>query len=184
FRVRDFGLEDIKTTMKYMYNDSLSRTLTNSVAGRGVAMPAYGDSTIKCFSCRQHGHRRRDCPELPRHKQHQHKGPQKKHWKKPSGQPGPKWCSLHKTTSHSDEECFKQQKDAHSKPHGRINFTDVGSAHIPQADDSDEETIGFSSASVTASSLMPTVSSSTKPDKEIKSAIALGPAPKDLLKKQ
>ncbi|CAN0535206.1 unnamed protein product, partial [Ectocarpus sp. 12 AP-2014] len=75
FRVRDFGLEEIKTTLKNMYIDRLSRTSTKSVAGRGVAMPASnGDSTIKCFNCRQQGHRRRDCPELSRHKQHQHKG--------------------------------------------------------------------------------------------------------------
>ncbi|CAN0602669.1 unnamed protein product, partial [Ectocarpus sp. 12 AP-2014] len=61
FRVRDFGLEEIKTTMKNMYIDSLSRTSTSSVAGRGVAMQASnGDSTIKCFNCRQQGHRRRD----------------------------------------------------------------------------------------------------------------------------
>ncbi|CAN0354986.1 unnamed protein product, partial [Ectocarpus sp. 4 AP-2014] len=73
FRVRDFGLEEIKTTMKNMYIDRLSRTSTKSVAGRGVAMPASNEeSTIKCFNCRQHGHRLRDCPELPRHKQHQH----------------------------------------------------------------------------------------------------------------
>ena len=188
FRVRDFGLKEIKTTMRNMYIDSLSRPSTKPIAGRGVAMQASnGDSNIKCFNCKQIGHRRRDCPELLRdNKQHhQHnKGPKKKHWKKGSGQPGPKWCSLHKTTSHSDEECYKQQKDAHNKPQGRINFADVGSAHVPQADDSDEETIGFSFASVATSSLMPTAKSSTKPDKKVMSVIALGPAPKDLLKKQ
>ncbi|CAB1102163.1 unnamed protein product [Ectocarpus sp. CCAP 1310/34] len=54
FRVRHFGLEEIKTTMKSMYIDSLSRTWTKSVAGRGVAMPASnGDSIIKCFNCGQ-----------------------------------------------------------------------------------------------------------------------------------
>ncbi|CAN0395777.1 unnamed protein product, partial [Ectocarpus sp. 13 AM-2016] len=148
FRVRDFGLKEIKTTMRNMYIDSLSRTSTKSIAGRGVAMQASnGDSHIKCFNCQQHGHRRRDCPEPARPWQQQQRAPKKKHWKKTSGQPGPKWCSLHKTTTHSDAECYQQRKEA-NKRQGIINYANVGSAHIPQANDSDEGTIGYSFTSI------------------------------------
>lgn len=132
-------------------------------------------------NCQQHGHHHRDCTQPSRHKQQQEEGPRKKHWKKTNGQAGPKWCSLHNTTSHSDAECYKQQKDAHNKPQGRINFANIASAHSPQADYSGEEAIV---ATVRASSLVPTTNSSANPDKKIKSVIALGPAPKNMLKKQ
>lgn len=43
--------------MRNMYIDSLSRTSTKPIAGRGVAMQASnGDSNIKCFNCKQIGH--------------------------------------------------------------------------------------------------------------------------------
>ncbi|CAN0433032.1 unnamed protein product, partial [Ectocarpus fasciculatus] len=50
-----------------------------------------------CFDCGEKGHIRRNCPER------RDKGKKKT---KPVG--GTKWCSVHFTTKHSDEECFEQ----------------------------------------------------------------------------
>ena len=63
FRDRDFGLEDIKSTMRNMYAYLLSRpSSTPSISGRGVAMQAHNNlSRVKCYICREFGHRMEDC---------------------------------------------------------------------------------------------------------------------------
>ena len=63
----------------------------------------------------------------PKQLQQKHKN---KLWKKAGDEPGPKWCSLHKTTNYSDSECFKQ-KATNDKAAGSINYANIGSAHIP-----------------------------------------------------
>ena len=145
---------------------------------------ASGDSGVQCFNYQQRGHRHRDYPQplqpKPKQQQQKHK---KKHWKKAGGKPGPKWCSLHKTTNHSDKECFKQ-KTTNDKAAESINYANVGSAHIPQAEEYDERTFGFSFTSVGISSIAPAADNSTKPEKKVKPINALGPAPKDMLKKK
>ena len=185
FGERDFGLKEIKSTMRNIFIDSLSRSSTKRIAGRGVAMhAASGDSGIQCFNCQQHGYRRRDCPQplrpKPKQQQQNHK---KKQWKKAGGEPSPKWCSLHKTTNHSDTECFKQ-KATNDKAAESINYANIGSAHISQAEEYDERTFGFSFTSVGISSLAPAARNTTKPEKKGTSITALGPAPKDMLKKK
>ena len=109
FRERVFGLKEIKSTMKNLFIDILSRSWTKRIVGRGVVMhSASGDSGVECSICQQRGNRRRECPQplWPKRKQQQQKL-KKKHWKKVGGEPGPKWCSFHKTMNHSDTECFK-----------------------------------------------------------------------------
>ena len=166
FRERDLGLKEIKSTMMNMFiDDSLSRSSTKRIVGRGVAMHATsGDSGVQCFNCQQRGHRRRDYHQplrpKPKRQQQTHK---RKHWKKAGGEPDPKWCSLHKTTNHSDTECFKQNA-TNDKAAGSINYASIGSAHIPQAAECDERTLGFSLTSVGISSLAPAADNSTKPD--------------------
>ena len=46
-----------------------------------------------CFKCKEGGHTQRNCPKF-----------------KPRTKPdeAAKWCSVHRTTSHSDEECYSQ----------------------------------------------------------------------------
>ena len=52
FRERDFGLKEIKSTMRNIFIDSLSRSSTKRIAGRGVAMHAgSGDIGVQCFNC-------------------------------------------------------------------------------------------------------------------------------------
>ena len=145
---------------------------------------ASGDIGVQCFNTQQRGHRRRDCPQplwpKPKQQQQNHK---KKHWKKEGGEPGPKWCSLYKTTNHSDAECFKQ-KATNGQAAGSINYDNIVSAHTPQAEEYDEGTFGFSFSSVGISSLAPAADNSKKPDKKVKPIIALRPAPKGMLKKK
>ena len=95
FRDREFGLENIKSSMRNMYVDLLSRSpSTPSIAERGVAMQAQDDlSGVKCYICRRFGHRKADCPKY------------KPCYKKTRKGGSSKWYSLRKTTSHSDDEC-------------------------------------------------------------------------------
>ena len=81
FRERDFGLKEIKSTMRIMFIDSLSRSSTKRIAGRGVAMhAASGESGVQRFNCQQRGHHRRDCPQplWPKPKQQQQKHKKKR----------------------------------------------------------------------------------------------------------
>ena len=79
-----------------MFLDQQSRNGTKGrIAGRGTAMTTKTstDYDVCCFQCKERGHTKRNCPKFkPR--------------TKPDG--AAKWCSVHRTTSHSDEECYSQ----------------------------------------------------------------------------
>ena len=65
------------------------------IAGRGTAMTTKTstDRDVYCFKCKECGHTKRSCTKFkPR--------------AKPDG--AANWCSVHRTTSHSDEECYSQ----------------------------------------------------------------------------
>ena len=53
-RDREFGLDDTKSTMRYMHADLLSRSSSTTwIAGPGVAMQAQDDFTgVQCYICR------------------------------------------------------------------------------------------------------------------------------------
>ena len=83
---RNFGLTGIKTTAKNMFIDDFSRkSCASAVAGRGVAMQAT------------QGHGKKQ--QYKRDKDN-----------KKRGDSASKWCSFHKTRTHSDAECKKQQE--------------------------------------------------------------------------
>ena len=65
------------------------------ITGRGTAMTTKisTDHNVYCFKFKERGHTKMNCPKFkPR--------------TKPDG--AAKWCSVHRTTSHSDEECYSQ----------------------------------------------------------------------------
>ena len=88
-----------------MFIDDLSRkSSASAVAGRGVAMQAT------------QGHGK---------KQHYKRGKDKKK----RGGDASKCCSFHRTRTHSDAECKKQQ-ELKGKPPEMANFAHIGSAHL------------------------------------------------------
>lgn len=156
YNQREFGLEDVKRTMRNIYADKLARSSSQgkSIAGRGVAMHAQGDSSgVQCFNCSEYGHYRNDCPQNNDKKKRGHNGRKKNTGGGGNGGGhnggrggrggggagrgggsgagrgrggGAKWCSLHNTTSHSDQECLKQKSNGNT---GSANFANIYSPH-------------------------------------------------------
>jgi len=83
--------------MRNIFLDEQSRKGSKGrIVGRGFAMTTAASEVI-CYGCNETGHIRRHCrnPKLKERKK-----------SKPAG--ATKWCSIHNTTTHSDEECYKQ----------------------------------------------------------------------------
>ena len=111
---RDFHLTDIRRMISALYIDCLSRP-NNSllVAGRRVAMQATGgdDSTIKCHYCGNPGHRQKNCVTWIAAQCKDRNQQTTRRWKIKAGGDGKSmWCSFHKSTTHSDETCRRQQQ--------------------------------------------------------------------------
>ena len=96
YRDSSFDIDQMQTTMRHMFLDQQSRNGTKGrIAGCGTAMTTKTstDHDVYYFKCKERGHTKRNCPKFkPR--------------TKPDGEA--KWCSVHRTTSHSDEECYSQ----------------------------------------------------------------------------
>ena len=96
YRDSSFDIDQMQTTMRHMFLDQQSRNGTKGrIAGRGTAMTTKTstDHDEYCFKWKQRGHTKRNCPKFkPRIK--------------PDG--AAKWCSVHRTTSYSDERCYSQ----------------------------------------------------------------------------
>ena len=116
---RDFHLADIRRMMSALYIDYLSRPNTSSlVAGRGVAMQATegDDSTMKYHYCGNPGHRQKICvawiasQSKGKNQQTTTSTPLGSWRRKVVGDGKPMWCSFHKSTTHSDETCRRQQQ--------------------------------------------------------------------------
>ena len=88
-----FDINQIQTTMRHIFLDQQSWNWSKGcIAGRGTTMTTKTstDHGFYCFKCKERGHTKRNCPKF-------------KPWTKPDA--AAKWCSVHRTTSHSDEEC-------------------------------------------------------------------------------
>ncbi|CAN0475070.1 unnamed protein product, partial [Laminaria digitata] len=117
YRDPTFDIEQMQTTMRHLYLDDLSRNggVKVKLAGRSVAMAA-GTST--CHTCGKEGHYAMNCwknkdrnDDNDSTRAHDNKQKNKKSSGGKAGAKGaagPKWCSVHRTTSHNDEECYEQ----------------------------------------------------------------------------
>ena len=141
FERKDCNLEDIRRMMSKIYADNLARSHSDSsrgIAGRGVARQATGRDLRKmnCYYCNKFGTYTNDCADVKashhqnrrrRQRHHKQRGGHQPGQTKPGGeqqQPrgGQRWCSYHKTTTHSDADC-------RTRPANRPN----GNAHFAQA---------------------------------------------------
>ena len=149
-----YTIEQIQHTMRNFYMDEESRRRESKgrVAGRGAAMTVESTrdlSEIICHNCKKPGHYMRRCPTSDNGKRSNDKrnngkqdknkkGPAAKGYKKPGsgGGGGQKWCSVHKSTTHNDAECYKQgAKRAESS--GAYTATVLSAAAPPPADTGD-----------------------------------------------
>ncbi|CAN0453119.1 unnamed protein product [Discosporangium mesarthrocarpum] len=100
---------------------------TTSTGGNQVALKAdVGRDNPRsglCFNCHKAGHRARNCP----FKKHQTSKPKE-------------WCSLHKTKTHSNEECRVQQKSAGIQDEGTADTTALVTTIASQATTSQPQT--------------------------------------------
>eukprot|EP00903_Cladosiphon_okamuranus_P015299 g14134.t1 len=169
YRVEFQSVEDIQAMATRFFVDQQSRKAAGpAVSGRGAAMAA--SSSDQCRRCKGYGHFERDCPMSgpPPSSRAGKAGKDKKPRKKRGGGGTwqSKWCSLHRTTTHSDVECkaqhLKKQEELKGLAAnlallhlaGPTNPAHLGSAHLaqlsqavaPQAsqDPSERLTFGFS----------------------------------------
>ena len=95
YRDPSFDVDQMQTTIRHMFLDEQSRNGTKGrIAGRGSVMTAVtSEQDIICYWCKNRGHSKKDCPKF-------------KSRTKPAG--AAKWCSVHRTTTHRNEECYSQ----------------------------------------------------------------------------
>ena len=90
----NFGVNEIQSIMRNLYIDRLSRPgHVNKLTGRGAAMATTRKSRkVRLYSRQQFGHMKRDCTNS-----------------KEERSATPQWCSVHNSTTHSDDECNAQK---------------------------------------------------------------------------
>ena len=122
YRDPTFDIDQMQSTMRYLYLDDLSRSngAKGKIAGRGIAISA---GTRTCPHCGQDGHLTRNC--WKKRDQDKQSGSDRNHrdnsreskksfGKKGGSKPesegaaGQKWCSVHNTTTHSNDMCYAQ----------------------------------------------------------------------------
>ena len=95
YRDPSFDVDQMQTTMRHMFLDEQSWNGTKGrIAGRGSVVTAVtSEQDIICYWCKNRGHSKKDCPKF-------------KSRTKPAG--AAKWFSVHRTTTHRNEECYSQ----------------------------------------------------------------------------
>ncbi|CAM9496159.1 unnamed protein product [Laminaria digitata] len=112
YRDLSFNLEQIQSTMRYLYLDNLSRRNANDSknAGHGAAMMAEPTSRPRPSGLpllQQAGHYQRGCALFAKNKEDR-KPAFKRGKAGPEGTAGKKWCSTHDSTTHNDVDCYQQ----------------------------------------------------------------------------
>ena len=164
------SVDCLQDTANRFFVDQQSRKAAGpAVSGRGAAMAA--SSSDQCHRCKEFGHFQRDCPKSAQpSRPTKGKKPGKKRGSGGSGQS--KWCSFHRTKTHSDAECKAQQDNRNKKKQeelrglaanlallqaaGLANFSHLAQpfqAAAPQASQAPSEptTFGFSFNALAAS---------------------------------
>ena len=103
-----------------MFLDGQSRNGTKGhIAGRGSVMTAVtSEQDIICYWCKNRGHSKKDCPKF-------------KSRTKPAG--AAKWCSVHRTTTHRNEECYSQGATRPTK-NASVSLACTNCRHCTSAD--------------------------------------------------
>lgn len=108
----DFDLPKIQSVLRHLYLDGLSRNKTGRIAGRGTAMTATSatpdPSAIICHNCGKSGHYRSGCAVPAKAHGNSNKSARQKKKSGSGGSAGQKWCTVHRTTTHNDAECYAQ----------------------------------------------------------------------------
>ena len=108
YRDPTFDIDQMQTTMRYLYLDDLSRNdgAKVAIAGRGMAMIA---ETSTCYNCGKKGYYTRNCKHKctgAHNKQKNKESSKMKAGSKDAAEQ--KWRCVHKTTSDDDAECYEQ----------------------------------------------------------------------------
>ena len=120
YRNPAFDVDQMQTTMRHMFLDEQSRNGTKGrIAGRGSVMTAVtSEQDIICYWCKNRGHSKKDCPKF-------------KSRTKPAG--AAKWCSVHRTTTHRNEECYSQGATRPTK-NASVSLACTNCRHCTSAD--------------------------------------------------
>eukprot|EP00903_Cladosiphon_okamuranus_P019283 g17724.t1 len=189
YREEFTSVEDVQDTATRFFVDQQSRkTAGPAVSGRGAAMAA--SRSDQCNRCKGYGHFERDCPTPapPPSSRAGNAGKGKKPRKKRGvgGTGESKWCSLHRTRTHSDAECKAQHQKKQEELKGLAanlallglagptNVSHPSQAAAPQATPAPSEptTFGFSfnalggSAAAAAAPAASASASSTAPARD------------------
>ena len=115
-----FDVDQMQTTIRHMFLDEQSRNGTKGrIAGRGSVMTAVtSEQDIICYWCKNRGHSKKDCPKF-------------KSRTKPAG--AAKWCSVHRTTTHRNEECYSQGATRPTK-NASVSLACTNCRHCTSAD--------------------------------------------------
>lgn len=117
YRDPTFDLAQIQTTMRLLYLDNLSRSneIKGKVAGRGVTISV---ESVICDNCDKAEHISRNYLMSAKSntagyiKQNNSKKeiPGVKTGPGSGGATRQKWCSVHKSMTHNDADCYQQQR--------------------------------------------------------------------------
>ena len=120
YRDPSFDVDQMQTTMQHMFLDEQSRNETKGrIAGRGSVMTAVtSEQDIICYWYKNHGHSKKDCPKF-------------KSRTKPAG--AAKWCSVHRATTHRNEECYSQGATRPTK-NASVSLACINCRHCTSAD--------------------------------------------------